>query len=216
VGVRFFGLTELGRKLFGFEKAVDGRRAHWMKLPLDWFSDPVVVTLNGTQQLVLLGLAMLCLKRNNSVPFSPKSVRLALNLSRNPDLAFYVDQGFIELDSASRASDPMRGEEREEKRGEERDVPAYVPPPDVRAEASIRQTTATLERTLYARVAVLSDRTNQDTLTLMREVTAYKKPDGVIVPGRSNPSGMTSERLERSIADADAWIADLDKKAATA
>jgi hypothetical protein len=131
---RYFGLTAMGKKLFGWERAVDGRRAHWMKLPLDWFSDPVVVTLNGTQQMVLLGLAMLCVKRDNSVPFSPRSIRLSLNLSRNPDLAFFMDQGFIELDSTSSASDPMRGEEREEIEERERNpatVVATSPEPTV-------------------------------------------------------------------------------------
>lgn len=97
----------------------------------------------------------------------------------------------------------------------EHNEPAYVPPPDVQAEQAIRAGTEVLERKLYAAVSQLAAKVTppRDELALMREVTAYKKPDGTVIGGRSNPSGMTSERLEKSLADAEAWLADLRKAA---
>lgn len=87
---------------------------------------------------------------------------------------------------------------------------------DERAEKEIRAQTGILERRLYASVARLSERTGRDTLGLMRQVTAYRGKDGSTVPGRANPSGLTAERLEKSIEDAEAWLADLDKHGAPA
>lgn len=88
------------------------------------------------------------------------------------------------------------------------DPPAYVPP-DERTEQAIRAGTVALERKLLSAVGRLSERVSRDALSLMREVTAYKRADGTTVPGRSNPSGLTSERLEKSLEDAEAWLASL-------
>lgn len=85
----------------------------------------------------------------------------------------------------------------------------YVPPPEVQTEQAIRRATAVLESKLLRAVGALSERTHRDALTLMREVTSYKRADGTIIPGRSNPSGLSSERLEKSLEDADAWLASL-------
>ena len=85
--------------------------------------------------------------------------------------------------------------------------------PDERAERDIRSLTVVLERKLLTAVGRLSERLGRDALGIMRQVTAYKKPDGTIVPGRSNPSGLTSERLEKSVTDAEGWLADLEREA---
>lgn len=94
--------------------------------------------------------------------------------------------------------------------------PAYVPPIEVRTETAIRAGTAALESKLLRAVGRLSERTHRDAMALMREVTSYKRTDGTVVPGRANPSGLSPERLEKSLEDAEGWLADLDAGKAVA
>jgi hypothetical protein len=94
--------------------------------------------------------------------------------------------------------------------------PAYVPSPDVRAETAIREARWNLERRLLRAVALIAERTGRDPPGVMREVTAYRKPDGSVVKGRVNPAELGSvERVEKSLEDAEAWLADLDKQSKT-
>jgi len=214
--VRFFRLTNWDK-----HQNFRGKRAHWMKLSLDFFDDPVIVGLPDSQRLAFIGVMILCGKRGNLVPYDATYVRKRCSLRVTPDLELFMREGLIEFTQAVCGAKPFpryveesRGEEKRVGT-EEQDEPAYVPPPEVRTENAIRKATIALESKLLRAVGVLSQRTNRDALSLMREVTAYKARDGTVVPGRSNPSGMTSERLEKSIADAEGWIADLDKKAAS-
>lgn len=86
---------------------------------------------------------------------------------------------------------------------------AYVPP-DVRAENSIRASRVVSERRLLGCVQQIAERTNEDPPAVMRQVTAYKNRDGATINGRVNPALLSDERLEKSLADAEAWLADLE------
>ena len=45
---------------------------------------------------------------------------------------------------------------------------------------------------------------------IMKMVTAYKRPDGSVAPGKLRPELIQSdERLERSLEDAKAWLAEV-------
>jgi hypothetical protein len=53
-----------------------------------------------------------------------------------------------------------------------------------------------------------ADPEHQDPTELMRLVTAYDRPDGTRVKGVVNAALLTHERLEHSIADAEAQLAE--------
>lgn len=203
----YFGLSELGKRIFGWERKVDGKKAHWMKLPLDFFEDDIVLNLPDSQKLVLIGVGILCLRRNNRVRFHKGFVRKMLNSRVYPDLDLFLECALIEHEGTEK-----RGEEK--RREESKSIePTYEPPEDVKAETAIKAGTVTLERRLLAAVSKLAGKVTpeRDELSIMREVTAYKRGDGTLVAGRANPSGMTAERLEKSLADAEAWLSDLEK-----
>jgi hypothetical protein len=78
------------------------------------------------------------------------------------------------------------------------------------AEKAIRLSTDALRTKLYGLVAemVKADPEHSDATELMRLVTAYDKPDGKRVPGVVNAAMLSHERLENSIADAEALLAE--------
>lgn len=88
-----------------------------------------------------------------------------------------------------------------------KEQPPALPPAD-RAERAIRQSTDALRTRLYALVSemVEADPKQRDPTELMRLVTAYEKQDGSRVRGVVNAALLSHERLERSIADAEAQL----------
>lgn len=195
-----------------------------MKLSLDFFDDPVIVGLPDSQRLAFIGVMVLCGKRGNCVQYDPSYVRKRCGLRVAPDLELFMREGLIEFTQAVCGAEPFprveesRGDKSRERTEEQSSPPTLAPPlrelsPDEQAERDIRSLTVVLERKLLTAVGRLSERTGRDALGIMRQVTAYKKPDGTIIPGRSNPSGLTSERLEKSVADAEGWLSDLEKEA---
>lgn len=95
--------------------------------------------------------------------------------------------------------------------GRKEELPA-LPPAD-RAERAIQQTTDALRTRLYALISEMSDEDpkHRDPTELMRLVTAYDKADGRRVNGVVNAHLLTHERVEKSIADAEAILADWRK-----
>lgn len=81
-------------------------------------------------------------------------------------------------------------------------------PPADRIDRAIRQSTDALRTRLYALVSemVEADPKQRDPTELMRLVTAYEKQDGSRVRGVVNAALLSHERLERSIADAEAQL----------
>jgi hypothetical protein len=90
-----------------------------------------------------------------------------------------------------------------------REAPPALPPAD-RAERSIRLSTEALRTRLYGLITEMADADpeHQDPTELMRLVTAYDRPDGTRVKGVVNAALLTHERLEHSIADAEAQLAE--------
>lgn len=89
--------------------------------------------------------------------------------------------------------------------------PPYVPP-DVRTENALRNAKWQSERKLLALVGQIAEKTGKEAQDVMREVTAYKrKADDQLVTGRLNPALLSEERLEKSLEDAEAWLASLEK-----
>jgi hypothetical protein len=86
--------------------------------------------------------------------------------------------------------------------------------PDVLAENAIRKALWNDQRELLGAVGRIAAKTGRDPPEIMREVTAYKRPDGSVVGGKVNPAMLTPERLEKSLDDARAWLADLESDAA--
>lgn len=215
------------------------RSPPWIKFYNSLLEDPGMAALPDASKAHLFGIWLLASRLGNKIPNDSEFIGRRINATTAVDIKSLILFGFLEpmAECLQHASNPLATcatpsrdlyLETEERRGEERErerasAPAFEPPPaqreltdDERAEKEIRNQTGILERKLYASVARLSERTGRDTLGLMRQVTAYKAKDGTIVPGRSNPSGLTSERLEKSLGDAEAWLADLDKQGATA
>jgi hypothetical protein len=83
-------------------------------------------------------------------------------------------------------------------------------PPADRAEKAIRQSTDALRTKLYGLIDEMAreDPEQADPTELMRMVTAYDKPDGSRVKGVVNAALLTHERLEKSIEDAEAMLAE--------
>jgi hypothetical protein len=83
--------------------------------------------------------------------------------------------------------------------------------PDVRAEDSIRKARWDEERALLAAVQRIADKTGKDPPEVMREVTAYRRKDGTVAGGKTNPAQLGSaERVSKSLEDARAWLAELE------
>lgn len=95
--------------------------------------------------------------------------------------------------------------------------PPTLPPAD-RAERAIRLSTDALRTKLYTLITAMAeaDPEHADPTELMRMVTAYDKPDGSRVKGVVNASLLTHERLEKSIADAEAQLAEWRSASGTA
>jgi hypothetical protein len=87
--------------------------------------------------------------------------------------------------------------------------PPTLPPAD-RAERAIRLSTEALRTKLYGLIDALAreDPEHADPTELIRMVTGYAKPDGTQVKGVVNAALLTHERLEKSIADAEAQLAE--------
>jgi hypothetical protein len=87
--------------------------------------------------------------------------------------------------------------------------PPALPPAD-RTERAIQATTDGLRTKLYALVdeAVQVDPKKRDPTELMRIFTGYTKADGRAVNGVVNAALLTYERLEKSVADAEATVAE--------
>lgn len=96
-----------------------------------------------------------------------------------------------------------------------RPEPVPLPPPDVRAENSLRKERWKSERRLLTVAQLIGEKEGKEVRDVMQHVTAYKRPDGTVVPGRVNPAALSDERLEKSLEDAEAWLKDLEVKAAT-
>lgn len=101
--------------------------------------------------------------------------------------------------------------------GAEAEPPTYVPPPDVATENAIREAKWKKERRLLELVGSIAAKTGKDATEVMRTVTAYKRrADDRMVDGRTNPALLSEERLDKSLADAVGWLADLEAGAAGA
>lgn len=108
-----------------------GNRAHWLKLSLDFFDDPVIVSLPDSQRLAFIGVLILCGKRMNRVAYDPSYVRKRCSLRVTPDLDLFMAHGLIEMDCTSNGAPPALEEIREEKRREETTDPvASAPVPE--------------------------------------------------------------------------------------
>lgn len=68
------------------------------------------------------------------------------------------------------------------------------------------------QRELLRTVGEIAERSGRDPPAVMREVTAYRRKDGVTVPGRINPADLTPERVTKSLEDAKAHLASLERK----
>ena len=93
--------------------------------------------------------------------------------------------------------------------GRKEDGSPALPPAD-RTERAIQATTDGLRTKLYALVdqAVQVDPKKRDPVELMRIFTGYTKADGRAVNGVVNAALLTHERLEKSVADAEATVAE--------
>jgi hypothetical protein len=107
----------------------------------------------------------------------------------------------------SRGNPKSAQAEAEAEAEERKEEPPALPPAD-RTERAIRQSTDALRTRLYALVSemVEADPKQRDPTELMRLVTAYEKQDGSRVRGVVNAALLSHERLERSIADAEAQL----------
>jgi hypothetical protein len=202
------------------------RNPPWIKFYNSLLEDPGMAGLPDASKAHLYGIWLLASRLGNRIPADSHFIGRRINATAKVDLKSLVLMGFLEpvrecLQHASEmlatCARPLRGAytETEQSRGEretEREsiAPAYVPP-DVRGETAIMDEKRKLDRKLMGTVAILAERLNRDTGDVMQEVTAYKKADGSRVGGRVNPADLTHERAQKSLEDAEAWSADLDK-----
>ncbi len=112
-------------------------------------------------------------------------------------------------DAVTANSDVGREQRAETENGGRKEEPPALPPAD-RAERAIQQTTDALRTRLYGLVSEMTeaDPKHRDPTELMRLVTAYDKADGTRVRGLVNAHLLTHERVEKSIADAEAQLAE--------
>lgn len=89
-------------------------------------------------------------------------------------------------------------------------------PADVQGEKLLHQSRVARERKFYALIQRLSElQPEKDPPDIAREVTCYTAKDGRQVKGVVRPEGMSEERLDRSLEDAQWWIDDLEAKRGT-
>lgn len=89
-------------------------------------------------------------------------------------------------------------------------------PADVQGERLLHQSRVARERKFYALIQRLSElQPEKDPPDIAREVTCYTSKDGRQVKGVVRPEGMSEERLDRSLEDAQWWIDDLEAKRGT-
>lgn len=86
------------------------------------------------------------------------------------------------------------------------------PPPDFAVKDAILRAGWEKQRELLRTVGAIGNLTGRDPPEIMRQVTAYKRRDGTVVPGRVNPGDLSAERVEKSLEDAKAWLASEEKK----
>jgi hypothetical protein len=106
-----------------------------------------------------------------------------------------------------------RNPEGRSQKAEERtnEPPTYALPPDVQTETAIRNERWKKERSLYAVVGRIAEKVGREAGDVMEEVTAYKRKDGSRAGGRKRPELLRSdERVEKSLDDANAWLASLE------
>lgn len=93
------------------------------------------------------------------------------------------------------------------KNGKPADLPA-----DIQGERLLRDSRVAKERRFYEMIRRLSElQPQKDPSDIAREVTTYQAKDGRQVRGVVRPEGLTDERLDRSLEDAQWWIDDLTK-----
>lgn len=119
---RYFRLTNWDK-----HQNFRGKRAHWMKLSLDFFDDPVIVGLPDSQRLAFIGVMILCGKRGNLVPFDASYVRKRCSLRVTPDLELFLAVGLIEITQAECGAKPFPRYV-EENRGEDKRIPVADAP----------------------------------------------------------------------------------------
>jgi hypothetical protein len=68
---------------------------------------------------------------------------------------------------------------------------------------------------LLRTVGRLGELTGRDPPEIMRQVTAYKRPDGTVVRGKLNPAELSADRVTKSLEDAKAWVVSEEKKRET-
>ncbi|HKP75330.1 MAG TPA: DUF1376 domain-containing protein [Longimicrobiaceae bacterium] len=92
-------------------------------------------------------------------------------------------------------------------------LPPVLPPAD-RTETAIRKTADAMRSKLYGLIDEMRqvDPKGRDPTELMRMVTGYRKSDGTEVKGVVNAALLSFERLEKSIADAEANLLDWRSK----
>lgn len=84
---------------------------------------------------------------------------------------------------------------------------------DLETADAIREARWAEERELLSTVGRIVELSGKDGTEVMRTVTAYKARDGTVMHGKSNPALLQSaERVTKSLADAKAWLADLEGK----
>jgi hypothetical protein len=97
---------------------------------------------------------------------------------------------------------------------EERKEPTSLPA-DIQGERLLRDSRVAKERRFYEMIRRLSElQPEKDPPDIARDITGYTAKDGRQVRGVVRPEGLTDERLERSLGDAECWISDLEGKAA--
>jgi len=83
---------------------------------------------------------------------------------------------------------------------------------DDRGARLLHQSRVAKERKFYALISRLAElQPEKDPPDIAREVTGYKAKDGRQVKGVVRPEGMSEERLDKSLEDAQWWIDDLTK-----
>ena len=102
------------------------------------------------------------------------------------------------------------GNRDEDRRTEE---PPALLPADVQGEKLLRQSRVAKERRFYALIKRLSElQPEKDPPDIAREVTCYTTKDGRKVGGIVRPENISEERLDKSLEDAEWWIAELERK----
>lgn len=193
----------------------------WIKLHNTVLEDPVIAALPDHSKAHVFGLWLLASRLKNKIPNDAKFIGARINATRTVDVNSLIFASFLEhhpeclcgaSDLLAKCSTDIeekksRGEKDKSERAEH--VPAYVPP-DVRTENALRAGRTVTERKLLAAVGAICDRTGQEATEVMKQVTAYKrKSDDQLITGRLNPALLSEERLEKSLEDAEAWLASL-------